>query len=123
MSQKDIANVAAKILKTKESVIGLPSNSTGTKIEIRGNKVDNRLGRDLIVTIYFDRVPLNQQMTVRFFWGHECRIDIIGYDDNKKRLTSQKLKELVVAGINEYIDHRSNAPYGMIDVDNFSGDY
>lgn len=123
LSKRDIKSIAKKVLQKPEEKIGNNVNSTGTKIVVKGRDIDARIGSDLEITIYFDRSPMNDPMSVRWYWGHRCNIDIIGLDDNKQRLDTKHLEELVVSGIEEYISGRSNTPYGMIDVDDFSGDY
>lgn len=123
LSSKDIRDIADKVLSHKETLIGNKNNTTGTKIEIRGHELDERLGKDLIITIYFDRAPMSYPMTVRFFWGYECGVDIIGLDDDKQRLPHKELHGLVVEGIELYIKRRNDHPYGMVDIDHFSGDY
>lgn len=123
ISNKDIKSIANKVVNKKETMIGNKSNSTGTKIEIKGQDIDRRLGSDILFTIYFDRVPMSEQMTVRFFWGNNCRIDIIGKDENGKRLSNKEIVKLLVEGLKEYIHHRNNNPYGTINVDNFKPDF
>lgn len=123
LSDKDLKDIAKKVVASEETIIGEKENSTGTKIEVLGSKLDARLGNDLVITIYFDKIPLVNQYSFRKFWGYHSELDIIGLDENRRRLSDKKLQEIVVLGLEAYIATRNNNPYGMVNIDEFSGDY
>lgn len=121
MKIKDLSLSDKALHQVARKVVG--QTIIDDKIECRPHDFEKSLGSDLIIRIFFDKKPLNKVLNVKNEWGNNFRIDIIGLDEQGKKLSTKALSTLVEEGIREYVSVKNNNPYGMIDVDNFSGDY